>query len=189
MTKSLAKLLILFISCSHLSWGQLPTKPHQKLRRYNKRLSLGQKSGFWAYFGGSFGTETLIGLPNMGVLGHYNFTHSKSTFKSGTSIYGGVNCSAFVLFAGAFSYGINSGVKTGPLTLDVSLSNLRITNNDGDIVSRQSSLSPKIGILLKDVWLKFGYSRIISGKNILHEDFGIPNFPMNIELSYIAEIN
>ncbi len=159
------------------------TKRGQHYNNDFKRIDL------LGHIGVSFGQETLIGLPKLGGICRLNFNRTKSIenrpFK-GNSFYVGADLSMLVFFAGAFNTGVQAGFKFGPITIDNSFSQLSLMSPESDIVARQTSYNPKIGLVIGPAWLKFGPSYIIKGDNILRDGFGMNNFPFNAELCYVG---
>jgi len=140
------------------------------------------------FTGTSYGTETLIGAPKIGGFFRYNF-QTTTTYNypfSGNSLYIGLETSMCILFAGAFSAGINGGVKMGPFTLDHSISKLWLINPDGNTVGSQKSYNPKIGFVMGHFWLKAGPAYILSGDYMLRDRFGLKHPPFNIELLFLG---
>ena len=167
------------------TFNRKKTKRSQHYNNGFKRIDL------LGHIGLSFGQETLIGLPKLGGICRLNFKRAQSIenrpFK-GSSFYVGADLSMFVLFAGAFSSGIQAGFKFGPITIDNSFSRLSLMSPESDIVARQTTYNPKIGLVIGPAWLKFGPSYIIKGDNILRDGFGMNNFPFNAELCYIGSL-
>jgi hypothetical protein len=137
------------------------------------------------------GQENLISLPKLSGMVSFklnNGTYSKLGQLQKFSFYVGTEASIVVFFAGAFSISGTGGFKTGPITTDCSLTKLYLVNPDGNVVARQTTLNPKIGVMIGQVWIKTGPSFLLSEYDIFRETFGnfmhIGNVAFNFEVNY-----
>lgn len=149
------------------------------------------KTQFVGTMGLGVGQENLVSLPKLSgfasfKLGNRSISNHGNFQKN--SFYLGAEASIVVFFAGAVSISGTTGLKTGPLSFDCSLTRLWLANPDGDVVARQTTLNPKIGIMMGPVWLKAGPSFLLTDYDIFGESFGnfmhIGNIACNLELNY-----
>lgn len=137
------------------------------------------------------GQENLVGLPKLSGFASFKLgrqSNSKFGNFQKSAFYIGSEASIVVLFAGAASISGTAGFKTGRFTTDCSLSRLWLANSDGDVVARQTTLNPKIGVMIGPVWIKTGPSFLLTNENVFRDLFGnfmhITNIPFNLELNY-----
>ncbi len=185
MKKILPIIAISLFTITHANAQMGPGYSLSKKRYGLKLKSLDKKFGLMGYMGVGFGREYLISAPKIAVLGMFQIRKKslKKTYCfSGSSIYVGLETSMLVYFGGAFGVGANAGIKIGPITLDGSLSKLSLSSPSSEIVARQQTFNPKIGLVLGDAWLKAGPSYLLNGTDILSSFLGGKEFRFNIEI-------
>ncbi len=137
------------------------------------------------------GPENLISLPKLSGFASFKLG-GKADHRFGNfqrhSFYIGTESSIVILFAAAGSISGVAGFKSDRFTLDCSLTRLWLMNPEGDIVSRQTTLNPKIGVMFGPIWMKVGPSVLMTNENIFRDTFGnflhIGNVPFNLEVNY-----
>lgn len=137
------------------------------------------------------GQENFVSLPKLGAYASYNLPNNKDTTSHNLqkcNIYLGAEVSMFVFFAGAFSISGTAGLQTGPITLDCAITRLWLSDAEGDIAGRQTTLNPKIGGMIGPIWIKAGPSFLLTNENVVSETFGnfmrIGDYYMNVEVNY-----
>ncbi|MCR9172147.1 MAG: hypothetical protein NXI10_06630 [bacterium] len=108
---------------------------------------------------------------------------------SDVGFHAGPQLSMFILFGGWFSYGVQGGISVKPFTFDVSITRTTILNPDSDVVGRDNTINPKLGIFVGPVWVQCGPSFAMNGKGEnLNNIIRLNGQPFNFELSYIVEL-
>ncbi len=135
----------------------------------------------------SVGQETFIGLPKLSAYKEFPLSSKKNQkakygFRT-YSIYAGVEASLFVVFAGVFTASANVGFAAGPVTLDNSLAFTRVSDPEGDN-SNYSTYNPKLGLMIRPVWLKAGPSFVINGNPDWGKWMKVNGRCYNVELHY-----
>lgn len=159
---------------------------------------LGTLHGF---VGVGLGQEHLLSLPKVSAIYSLGFKQNRRfKFRSSRLPFSGIHdlpengllfgteVSMFVLFAGTFSTSALIGIKSGPVTAETSITRQFLASPDGDIVARQSTLNPKLGVKMGPIWLKTGPSFLLGSEDVYGSIFGdflkIGGTAFNVELSY-----
>jgi len=137
------------------------------------------------------GQENFVSLPKLSAYASYNLLNNIDSTDHNLqkcNIYLGAEVSMFVFFAGAFSISGTAGLQTGPITLDCAITRLWLSDAEGDIAGRQTTLNPKIGGMIGPIWIKAGPSFLLTNENVVSETFGnfmrIGDYYMNVEVNY-----
>lgn len=173
----------IFILIISLVFGQMTYAQYFKLKNNSVQ--------FVGAAGIGVGQENLVSMPKLSGLMSIKLG-SKSNSKFGNfqknAFYVGAEGSILIFFTGAWSISGTSGIKINRFTTDCSLTRLWLANPNGSIVSRQTTLNPKFGIMFGPVWLKGGPSFLLTNENIFRDSFGnfmhIGKVPFNLELNY-----
>lgn len=138
------------------------------------------------------GQENLVSMPKLSgfasfKLGNRSISNHGNFQKN--AFYLGSEASVLIFFAGAVSVSGTAGIKVGSLSFDGSLTRLWLANPDGNVVARQTTLNPKMGVMIGPVWLKAGPSFLLTDNSVWRELFGnfmhIDHIACNLELNYI----
>ena len=170
-------------SSREISSSQELIRPWRSFRR-NRWLGKGLGT-----FGLAAGPETFAAVKGT-IQGRYAYctqmprTHYEFPVFG---IHGGLEFSAFGMFAGWGSAGINAGINIGPVTLDGSLTFWVIGLHKK--YKGATTYNPKVGLMIADVvWLKAGYSIFLRGENLAPNWMKMGNHNVNIELSFVQTL-
>lgn len=167
---------------------------HSQYRRnrfYRKHRLQHNSNIDWAgTLGVAMGGENLLSVPKLSGYGSLPFGKRRKSHRnfSRNAFYFGSEVSLLVFFGGAFSIAAVTGIKAGPITLDCNINRMILSNPNGDIVGRQSTINPKFGCMLGPVWLKVGPSFLLTDTPIWTDITGgfmqIKDTPLNIEVVF-----
>lgn len=154
-------------------------------------------TGFVGQIGIAAGQEHFISTPKGSVFLDTGFEYPRRFPRkeidwnsfSDIGFHVGPQLSIFVLFGGWFSYGFQGGISIKPFTFDVSFTRTIVQNPDSEVVGRDNTLNPKIGIFIGPVWIQGGPSFAMNGKSSnFNNIIRINGQPCNFELSYIIRL-
>lgn len=137
------------------------------------------------------GQENFVSLPKLSAYVSYNLLNNNDTTSNTLqkcNIYFGAEASMLVFFGGTFSISGTAGLQTGPITLDCPITRLWLSDAEGDIAGRQTTINPKIGGMIGPIWIKAGPSFLLTDDEFVGDIFGnfmrIGDYYMNVEVNY-----
>lgn len=173
-------IILIFVLLGNISTNAQYYRPRKNNVQFVGSLGIG------------LGQENLLSLPKLSGLISFemNRKNNRNRFWNfqKNAFFAGTEVSIVILFGMAVSIAGTVGLKTGPITIDCSITRLILTNPDGVVVSRQTTVNPKLGIILGPVWIKTGPSLLSTNPNIFGNTFGnfmhIKAVPFNLEVNY-----
>lgn len=176
------RFMLLFV-CAIVSTCTLSASISFKRKRHH------QFNGWYTSYGGSVGQESLLGI-KLSAYKDFPFGQSRAMIRKETGFrnrifYVGGEWSFLVLFGGVFRWGINPGVKLGPVTIGNSFARTSLISPEGEVEARYYTSNPKVGLSFGEFWIKAGPSFLLQGNLAFPLWMRTGNVGWNIEIARV----